>query len=100
MNGFALYNQDYSPLVTKNMKNYLGAAERAAGAVDDKVTSMVQSIAGHNPVGYTGMEASAGILNFAQYSCRMFQTLIVSILLPGITAAANGDSGITVVHGL
>jgi hypothetical protein len=100
MNGLALHNQDYTPLVTRRMKRYLGAADRAASAVDKQVNGMVQSIAGKNPVVFTGLSASTGMLNMAQYALRMLRTLFVSMLLPGLDALAAGESGIVVVHGL
>ena len=100
MNGFALYNQDYTPLVTANMKRYLGAAERASEAVDNKITVMMSKVAGKNPIITAGLGAGSGMLNMAQYACRVMRTLITSVLLPGITVAAAGDSGMRVVHGL
>ncbi|KAJ1468673.1 hypothetical protein T484DRAFT_3629597 [Baffinella frigidus] len=100
MNGFALYNQDYTPLVTKNMKTYLGEAQRAAGTVDGQITSMVQSVAGKQPAVFTGFVASAGVLNMAQYTCRMWKTLVVSTLLPALDSVfSDGDSKL-LVNGL
>ena len=100
MNGFALYNQDYTPLVTANMRSYMGAAERAGGGVDGTITSMVQSVAGKQPIAFTGFVASAGMVNMAQYTMRMVRTLLVTMLLPGLDAAASGQHGERVVHGL
>jgi hypothetical protein len=100
LNGFAMYNQDYTPLVTKNMQVYMGAMSRAAKSVDDQIVGMVSSVAGANPVVYTGLAASAGMINMAHYSCRMFQTLIIQILFPAIDAGVLGESTAPIVHGL
>ncbi|KAJ1464104.1 hypothetical protein T484DRAFT_1758351, partial [Baffinella frigidus] len=61
---------------------------------------MVSSVAGANPVVFTGLSASAGMVNMAQYSCRMLQTLIVQILFPSLDAAVLGESPMPIVHGL
>ncbi|KAJ1468512.1 hypothetical protein T484DRAFT_3629701 [Baffinella frigidus] len=100
MNGFAMYNQDYTPLVTKNMRTYLGAASRAAKVVDQKISQMVQSIAGKNPIVFTGMAASAGAINMAHYALRMLRTTIVLLLFPAMDASVSGAPATEVIHGL
>ena len=100
LNGVAMYSQDYTPLVTRNMRRYLGAADRMAGAVDGKVTAMVETVAGKNPIVFTGLAASAGMLNMAQYALRMVRILLVQVLLPALDAASSGDGVEDVVNGL
>ena len=99
-NGLALRNQDYTPLVTKNMRSYLGAGERVSNAVDKQIAGMVQKVAGKNPIVYTGLAVSAGPVNMCQYALRLMRSLVLDILLPGIEAIASEESGMTVVHGL
>ena len=99
MNGLAMYNQDYTPLVQGNMRKFLGVGDRMAGMVDSKVNSMVETVAGKNPIVFTGLAASSGMLNMAQYALGMVRILIVQVLLPAI-AMLGGGSVDEVVHGL
>jgi len=93
LNGVSLRSQDYTPLVTRGMRDYLGAAQRISKGVDSQIDGMVKRIAGNTPAAFVGLSGGSGILNLGQYFFRMLRYWIVSVIIGDYDVIQTVDTG-------
>ena len=97
LNGISLRSQDYTPLVTRSMRDYLGAAQRISEGVDSQIDGMVKRVAGNTPAAFVGLSGGSGILNMGQYFFRMLRYWIVSVIIGDYDVIQTVDTGSPII---